>query len=108
LEKQIQHLYFNQILNFFKKSEKSNQNYNTSSSDYSSTQSSDINKLDHQSSFRMNPEYLTSMPNGLLSTFRYPTSTLPPMTPEQNEQLLKRYKIDFHHQHDDHQYYEIG
>jgi hypothetical protein len=101
LEKQIQHLYFNKILN---KSEKSNQHYNTSSSGYSSAQSSEINKLDHQSSFRTNPEYLTNMPTGLLSTFRYPPSTIP-IKIEQNEQLLKKYKIDLH---DDHQYYEIG
>jgi hypothetical protein len=104
-EKQIQHFYLEQIFNLFKKSrksEKSNQHYNTSSSGYSSAQSSEINKLDHQLSFRTNPEYLSSMP----ITFRYPTSTIP-ITPEQNEQLLKRYKIDFHH-HDDHQYYEIG
>jgi hypothetical protein len=90
------------------KEEKSNQHYNTSSSGYSSAQLSDINKqilsLDHPSSFRTNAEYLSSMPNGLLSTFRYPTSNITlPITLEQNEQLLKRY-----HQQDDHQYYEIG
>ncbi len=103
-------------MNIYKKTikdEKSNQHYNTSSSGYSSAQSSDINKqilsLDHQSSFRTNPEYLSSMPNGLLSTFRYPTSNITlPITIEQDEQLLKRYKIDSHHQQDEHQYYEIG
>jgi hypothetical protein len=110
LEKQIQHFFRHQIFNIYKKpikEEKSNQHYNTSSSGYSSAHSSEINKLDQQSSFRTNPEYLSSMPIGLLSTFRYPTSNIP-ITPEQNEQLLKRYKIDLHHQHDDHQYYEIG
>ncbi len=109
-EKQIQQLSLHRIFHVSKKpikEEKSHQHYNTSSSGYSSAHSSDINKLDHQSSFRTNPEYLSSMPIGLLSTFRYPTSTIP-ITLEQNEQLLKRYKIDLHHQHDDHQYYEIG
>lgn len=103
-------------MNIYKKTtkdEKSNQHYNTSSSDYSSTQSSDINKqilsLEHQTSFRTNAEYLSSMPNELLSTFRYPTSNITsPIIPEQSEQLLKKYKIDSHHQQDEHQYYEIG
>ena len=109
-EKTIQDFYLHPIFNFLNKpikEGKANQHYNTSSSGYSSAQSSEINKLDHRSSFRTNPEYLSSMPIGLLSTFRYPTSAIP-VTPDQNEQLLKRSKIDFHHQHDDHQYYEIG
>ncbi|CAF1549584.1 unnamed protein product [Rotaria sp. Silwood1] len=116
LKNQIQNFYIPQILNIYKKSnieEKSNQHYNTSSSGYSSAHSSDLNKqilsLDHQSSFRTNAEYLSSMPIGLLSTFRYQTSNITlPITLEQNEQLLKKYKIDLHHPHDDHQYYEIG
>ncbi|CAF5044809.1 unnamed protein product [Rotaria sp. Silwood1] len=116
LKNQIQNFYIPQILNIYKKSnieEKTNQHYNTSSSGYSSAHSSDLNKqilsLDHQSSFRTNAEYLSSMPIGLLSTFRYQTSNITlPITLEQNEQLLKKYKIDLHHPHDDHQYYEIG
>ncbi|CAF1306566.1 unnamed protein product [Rotaria sordida] len=116
LKKQIQHFYIHQILNIYKKSnieEKSNQHYNTSSSGYSSAHSSDLNKqilsLDHQSSFHTNTEYLSSMPSGLLSTFRYPTSNITlQIKLEQNEQLLKKYKTDLHHLHDDHQYYEIG
>ena len=88
------------------KDEKTNTHYNTSSSGYSSAHSAESQKLDHPSSFPTNPEYLSTMPIGLLSTFRYPTpSTIPSITPEQNEQLLKRYKLD---SHDDHQYYEIG
>ncbi|UJR09628.1 hypothetical protein I4U23_013862 [Adineta vaga] len=121
LQKEIQHFYLHQLSIIYKKTttttsttkeDKPTQHYNASSSGYSSAQSSEINKqilsTDHQTSFRVNTEYLTSMPNGLLSTFRYPTSTitLPMNTPEQNEQLLRRYKIDSHQ--DDHQYYEIG
>ena len=113
LKKPIQHFYLHQISNIYKKTTKeeksSNQHYNTSSSGYSSAHSSELNKqilsLDHQTSFRTNAEYLSSMPTGLLSTFRYPTSNLT-LPIEQNEQLLKRYKIDSHQ--DDHQYYEIG
>jgi len=116
LQKQIQHFYIHRILNIYKnttKEDKSNQHYNTSSSGYSSAHSSDLNKqilsLDHQTAFPTHAEYLSSMPNGLLSTFRYPTPNMTlPITAEQNEQLLKRYKIDSHHQQDDHQYYEIG
>lgn len=110
LKTPIENINCHQIFQIYKKprkEEKSNQHYNTSSSGYSSGHSSDMNKLDHQSSFRTNPEYLSSMPTGLLSTFRYQTSNLP-LTPEQNEQLLKKYPIDLHHLHDDHQYYEIG
>lgn len=110
LQNPIQQIHFQQIFHIYKKpikEEKSNQHYNTSSSGYSSAHSSEINKLDHQPSFLTKPEYLSSMPIGLLSTFRYQTSTIP-ITPEQNEQLLKKYQLDLHHQHDDHQYYEIG
>ena len=117
LQKQIQHFYLHQLSILYKtsaniKEEKPTQHYSASSSGYSSAQSSEINKQilapDHSTSFRVNTEYLSTMPNGLLSTFRYPTSniTLPITTPEQNEQLLKRHKIDSHQ--DDHQYYEIG
>ncbi|CAF1110908.1 unnamed protein product, partial [Adineta ricciae] len=117
LQKQIQQFYLHQLSILYKKSanikeEKPTQHYNASSSGYSSAQSSEINKQilapDHSASFRVNTEYLSTMPNGLLSTFRYPTSniTLPIITPAQNEQLLKKHKVDSHQ--DDHQYYEIG
>lgn len=100
---------FQHIFNFLRKPiqhDKSHPHYNTSSSGYSSTHSTECQKSDHPPSFPANAEYLTGMPVGLLSTFGYPTSsTLPSTTPEQNEQLLKRYKLDAH---DDHQYYEIG
>lgn len=101
--------HFQDIFNFMRRpiqNDKSHPHYNTSSSGYSSTHSTECHKSNQPSSFPTNPEYLTGMPVGLLSTFRYPTSsTLPSVTPEQNEQLLKRYKLDAH---DDHQYYEIG
>ena len=114
-KQQIQQFYFHRILNTYTKpniDEKSNQHYNTSS-DYSSGHSSDLNKqivsYDHPSSLHTNSEYLSSMPIELLSTFRYPTSNLTlPMIFEQNEQLLKKYKMNLHHQQDDHQYYEIS
>ncbi|CAM4872882.1 unnamed protein product [Rotaria socialis] len=116
LKNPMKNIYIHRIMSIYKTStieEKSNQHYNTSSSGYSSAHSSDLNKqilsLDHQSTFRTNAEYLSSMPIGLLSTFRYPKSNLPlPIALEQNEQLLKKYKIDLNHQQDDHQYYEIG
>lgn len=115
LKNPIENFYLQRILNIYKKpniEEKSNQHYNTSSSGYSSAQSSESTKqilsLNHQSAYRTNAEYLSSMPIGLLSTFRYPKANLQlPITLEQNEQLLKKYKIDLHQQ-DEHQYYEIG
>ncbi|CAF1294791.1 unnamed protein product [Adineta steineri] len=114
LQKQIQHFYIHRISNIYKKTttqeDKPTQHYNASSSGYSSAHSSELNKqilsLDHQTSFGTNTEYLSSMPNSLLSTFRYPTSNIT-LPPEHNEQLLKKYKHDLHH-HDDHQYYEIS